>query len=88
MLLTATKNIVYGEKNLINIYSDNHKFEKAKIVSLTVLLFAVSVNTVLFLLSAIKVFYPGSLLFLATTELILGVLTLTFFLLLRDDLYE
>ena len=88
MLLTATKNIVYGEKKLTYIYSDNHKFEKAKIASLTVLLFAVSVNTVLFLLSATKVFYPGSLLFLATTELILGVLTLTVFLLLRDDLYE
>ena len=88
MLLTATKNIVYGEKKLTSIYKDNHKFEKAKIASLTVLLFAVSVNTVLFLLSATKVFYPGSLLFLATTELILGVLTLTVFLLLRDDLYE
>jgi len=73
---------------LTSIYSDNHKFEKAKIVSLTVLLFCVCVNTVLFLLSATKVFYPNSLLFLATTELILGVLTLTVFLLLRDDLLE
>jgi len=88
MLLTATKNIVYGEKKLTSIYKDNQKFEKAKIVSLTVLLFAVSVNTVLFLLSALKVFYPESLLFLATTELIFGVLTLTVFLLLRDDIYE
>lgn len=88
MLLTVTKNIVYGEKKLTSIYKDNQKFEKAKIASLTILLFAITVNTVLFLLSAIKVFYPGSLLFLATSELICGVLTLTVFLLLRDDLYE
>jgi len=73
---------------LTSIYKDNHKFEKAKIVTLTILSFVIIVNTVLFLLSATKVFYPGSLLFLATTELILGVLTLTVFLLLRDDLLE
>lgn len=73
---------------MTSIYVDNYKFEKAKIVTLTVLLFVVSVNTVLFLLSALKVFYPGAILFLATTELIFGVLTLTVFVLLRDDLFE
>lgn len=82
------KNIVYGEKKMTSIYADNHKFEKSKIVTLTGLLFVVSVNTVLFLLSATKVFYPCAILFLATTELIFGTLTLTVFLLLRDDLFE
>ena len=76
------------KKKMTSIYADNYKFEKLKTITLITLMFAVSINTVLFLLSALKVFCTEYILFLATTELILGVLTLTVFLLLRDDLFE
>lgn len=73
---------------MTSIYADNHKFEKLKKIILITLMFALSINTVFFLLSALKVFCVEYLLFFATTELIFGVLILTVLLLLRDDIFE